>query len=472
MKRSISLMAAWTGIICAGLLCAIAPAAMARPLTGEAVAAPAAHAADSVTYTSKTVVIPRSVVQANLIGIAPGGIFKFKHAAGPLANLKVGSVMLLQGSSAGIVTKVQTQGGKLIVTTKNAQPGDVIKSGTIPFASTPDVSKAFVAPINQPGASADVVSVAPRFATPGYPFVDGGAAHAASGPALTIQGGSGPFGYSVTGEPVGNSAMHLSGTLCYGHGDICGNGPARGVSLEATFDGTVDLSQISGDMALKDGSIDKLKAAFKSVKSNFKVDYTFARGEGDAGSLKFPAFHVPLGIDIPLAAAGPIPIFARLQLGFLFQVISKSVAKNTVSHGAAQGAIDGSATITDNGGSPSESGSGSATGAVSAGKQGLGISPGLLGLTVTTQVKEGIGLGATIASLVGYVDETTTIGQEQSAAVAGGFCSSYIGVFTLGAGIEAQVGNGGLLGLSAGKHWDLKQNNFFFTEPGCKKIST
>jgi hypothetical protein len=109
---------------------------------------------------------------------------------------------------------------------------------------------------------------------------------------------------------------------------------------------------------------------------------------------------------------------------------------------------------------------------VSPGTQGLGISPGLLGLTVTTQLKEGIGFGATIASLVGYVDETTTIGQEQAAAVAGGFCSSYIGVFALGAGIEAQVGNGGLLGLSAGKHWDLKQNNFFFTEPGCQKIST
>jgi hypothetical protein len=169
----------------------MAPGAMARPVTVEPLSAPAAHAADSITYTSKTVVIPRSVVRANLIGIAPGGIFKFKHAAGPLAKLKVGSVMLLRGSSAGIVTKVQRRGGKLLVTTKDAQPGDVIKSGTIAFASTPDVSKAFVAPINQPNGSADVVSVTPRFATPDYPFLDGGAAHAASGPALTIQGGSG-----------------------------------------------------------------------------------------------------------------------------------------------------------------------------------------------------------------------------------------------------------------------------------------
>lgn len=466
MKRVIAL-----GAVCTGLACGGSPAiANAATSVGQAASAPAAQVARGVTYTRKTVVIPRKVVRANLVGIAPGGVFKFRHRAGPLRRLKVGSVMLLQGSAAGTVTAITTQHGRLIVKTRDAPLAAIVKSGSISYSGRPDIRHAFVAPIDQPGSHAAAASVRPqRFVSPGFPYVAGPLAHTASGPALSLQGGKGPLGYSVTAEPTGPSSLHLSGTICYGHGDICANGPASGISLEASFDGTVDLSRISGDVNLAGGSIDKLQAAFKDVKSKFKVEYTFARGEGGPGSLTFPAFHIPLGIDIPIP--GPIPLFARVQLGLLLQVLSKP-GKNTVSHGAMEGQVAGSATIdrgTGGGGASPSGADGSAS--VSAGTQGLGISPGVLGLVVATQIKTGIAVGVTVANVLAYTDYVGSIGQEQASAFAGGFCSSYIGVLTWGAGIEAQLG-GGALGISTGKKWELKKWNSYFTEPGCKKIDS
>ena len=459
MKRLIALGAMFTGLVVAGL-----PAAAAAPLV------PAAQVDSGVTYTANTVVVPRDVVSANLIGIGSGGTFRFKRPAGPLAKLKVGSVMLLEGSAAGTVTAISTQSGQLTVVTRDAPLAAIVSSGSISFSGTPDVSQAFVAPIDQAGSTTAAASVRrPGLVPPGFPYVAGPLVHAASGPTLSLQGGTGgPFGYSVTAEPTGPGSLHLSGTICYGHGDICANGPASGISLEASFDGTIDLSQISGEVDLAHSTIDKLRAAFDGIRSNFKVAYTFSRGEGATGALSFPAFHIPLGVDIPIP--GPLPLFARIQLGLLLQVLSKP-AKNTVSHGAMDGQLAGSADIADGGGGPSASGAGaSGSGSVSAGTAGLGISLAPLGLAIATQVKAGIAVGVTVANVLAYTDLVGSIGQEQASAIGGGFCSSYIGVLTWGAGIEAQLG-GGALGIATGKKWELKSWDFFFTEPGCKKIS-
>ncbi|HTW09532.1 MAG TPA: hypothetical protein VME46_18640 [Acidimicrobiales bacterium] len=459
MKRLIALGAMCTGVVMAGL-----PAAAAAPPV------PAGQVASGLTYTANTVVVPRNVVSANLIGIGPGGTFKFRHAAGPLAKLRVGSVMLLEGSAAGTVTALNTRSGQLIVVTRDAPLAAIVSSGSISFSGTPDVGQAFVAPIDQAGSTTAAAPVRrASLVSPAFPYVAGPLVLAASGPALSLQGGTGgPFGYSVTAEPTGPSSLHLSGTICYGHGDICANGPASGISLEASFDGTVDLSKISGEVDLAHSTIDKLRAAFEGIRSNFKVAYTFSRGEGGTGALTFPAFHIPLGIDIPIP--GTIPLFARIQLGLLLQVLSKP-AKNTVSHGAIDAQLAGSANIADGGGTPSASGAGaSGSGSVSAGTAGLGISPGILGLVVATQVKVGIAVGVTVANLLAYTDLVGSIGQEQASAFTGGFCSSYIGILTWGAGIEAQLG-GGALGIAAGKKWELKSWDFHFTEPGCKEIS-
>jgi hypothetical protein len=486
MKRLIALSAACTGLVLVGLpaVAAVRPmpaVAAGAPVAGSApvstltsarpaASQPAAQVASAVVYTPATVVVPRNVVSANLIGIGPGGTFKFKRAAGPLAQLKVGSVMLLEGSAAGTVTALRAQKSQLIVTTRDAPLAAIVSSGSISFSGTPDVSQAFVAPIDQAAATTAAASARlPGLVSPAFPYVAGPLVHAASGPVLSLQGGTGgPFGYSVTAEPTGLSSLHLSGTICYGHGDICANGPASGISLEVSFDGTIDVSKVSGQVDLTHSTIDRLRAAFEGIKSNFKVAYTFSRGEGATGGLTFPAFHIPLGIDIPIP--GTIPLFVRVQLGLLLQVLSKP-GKNTVSHGAMDGQLAGSESISDSGGGSSASGAGaSGSGSVSAGTAGLGISPGVLGLVIATQTKVGIAVGVTVANVLAYTDLVGSIGQEQASAIGGGFCSSYIGVLTWGAGIEAQLG-GGALGIAAGKKWELKNWNSYFTEPGCKKIS-
>jgi hypothetical protein len=487
MKRFIALSTICAGLIVVGLPTAGALQPVAASAAGvpsvppsafsalasdrSLVSQPATQVADGVTYTPNTVVIPRNVVSANLIGISPGGTFRFRRAEGPLAQLKVGSVMLLEGSAAGTVVALRTQDGQLIVVTRDAPLAAIVSSGSISFSGAPDISQAFVAPIDQAGpANAAALRREPNLVPAAFPYVARPVTNAVSAPTLSLQGGTGgPFGYSITAEPTGPSSLHLSGTICYGHGDICGNGPARGIALEVSFDGNIDLSKISGEVDLAHGSIDKLRAAFDGFRSNFKVAYTFSRGEGATGALTFPAFHIPAGIDIPIP--GPIPLFARVQLGLLLQVLS-TPAKNTVSHGAMDGQLAGSESISDEGGGASASGSGgSGSGSVSAGTAGLGISLGALGLVIATQVKIGLAVGVTVANVLAYTDLVGSIGQEEASAIAGGFCSSYIGVLTWGAGIEAQLG-GGALGIAAGKKWDLKVWNFYFTEPGCKKIST
>jgi hypothetical protein len=436
-------------------------------LNGMATASPAA----ALTYTANTVVIPRAVVRAQLIGIAPGGIFKFKRAAGPLAQLKPGKVMLLQGSAAGIVTAARTQNHHLIVSTRDATLGQVVRSGTIAINVAPDFRKAFTAPINFPDSGASAArEVAPVFSAPGAPYLP--AARTADAGTLAIQGGSGPWGYSISGSVKGPHQLDLSGTICLGYqgADDCGNGPSKAVAVAIGLSGTLDLSKLTGDVQVEHGTVKKLSAAFGGLTSSFKMNYTFSRGDGDVQA-KFPPVHLPFGIDIPIPNPY-LPLFARIQLGALLQVLSKP-AKNTVSHGAMSGQIQGNATASERGGKagPGAAGGDRATGEVDAGDQGLGISLAPLGIDVTLQAKVGLALGVSVANLMGFTDFTQTIGQEQSSAIAGGFCSSYIGVLDWGVGLGAELG-GGILGAQLQKRWSLVTKNYFFTEPGCRQISS
>ena len=125
MKRLVPLSA-----VCLGFVFAVPPLAMAADASVSASGSSAAvQVARGLRYAPKTVAIPRAVVKANLIGIAPGGVFKFRRAAGPLGRLKVGSVMLLQGSAAGIVTALHAKHGQLIVKTRDAPLAAIVKSG-------------------------------------------------------------------------------------------------------------------------------------------------------------------------------------------------------------------------------------------------------------------------------------------------------------------------------------------------------
>lgn len=451
-----------------GVLLALPGAAFAMPAGTAPSHARARAAGGDITYAANTVVIPRSVVSAQLIGIASGGVYKFKHAAGPLAQLKPGKVMVLQGSAAGVVTSVQTADQRLIVHTKDPTVGQVIKSGTIKFDFAPDFHKAFAAPINAAGGGASTATV-PRlaFRAPGYPYVP--TARTAAAGTLAIQGGQKAWGYSISGTVSGPGKIDLNGQVCLGYnGTECGNGPASAAAIEIGFSGTIDLNKISGDVRLEDGAVKRITAAFKGIKSQLKMNYTFSRGEGGVQA-KFPPLHVPIGWDIPIPGQ-PVPLFVRVQFGALLQVLTKP-AKNTVSHGAMTDTYQGSATAADAGGKADNSGSGTnVSGEVNPGKQGTGISLANLGIDATFQEKLGLGLGVSVANLMGFTDFTTTIGQEQASAIAGGFCSSYIGVLDWGVGLGAELGPS-ILGIQAQIRKSLVQKTYHHTEPGCRPIS-
>lgn len=111
-----------------------------------------------VRFTSKTITVSRATVRKNLIGISADGIFKFEHAAGPLAKLKRGKVMLLQGSDALLVTGIAHSHGKLLVDTKPAAITDVISQGHIAFSGAPDFHQAVLSKIVAcPGTSTPAI---------------------------------------------------------------------------------------------------------------------------------------------------------------------------------------------------------------------------------------------------------------------------------------------------------------------------
>ena len=67
---------------------------------------------------------------------------KFKTAAGAIGKLKAGKVMLLQGADARLVSSVaHGKGTVVLVHTKPAVMTDVISSGHITFAGSPDFTK-------------------------------------------------------------------------------------------------------------------------------------------------------------------------------------------------------------------------------------------------------------------------------------------------------------------------------------------
>jgi len=84
--------------------------AQARTAARAAASAITSHET-GIAFTSHTVVVPKATVSQDLAGVSASGVFKFRHAGGPLASLKKGSVMLLVGSDAMEVTSVSHKGG-------------------------------------------------------------------------------------------------------------------------------------------------------------------------------------------------------------------------------------------------------------------------------------------------------------------------------------------------------------------------
>ena len=420
-----------------------------------------------IRLTAKVVIVARSTVRQNLLGIAANGTFRFRRAAGALSRLRVGKVMLLQGSDALLVTKLAHSGGKLLISTKPAQLTDVISKGKITFSGKPDAHKAILNRIvTAPGTHS-----ATDFMAPMYPYVGSERAFAAAGPALSAQGSSGLFGYSFTFTPSSPSRLDVSGTFCFISGSVCGNGPANGLSAEVNLTGYIDAGETSGGITVNGGSVTNSSISLKSVAAHAHLTYTIARGTGAAENGDPPVFRVPIGIDYTIP--GEIPIYLKLQTAILLKLGVSS--KNAVIHGGVDVNTSGSDTITQNGKTVSGSESGDQVSGTVLTQSDGGVPPSESlapsGTVVAVQFpKLGVGLGFTSANGIAYIDMVSSIGQTVGSAIGGMFCSSYDVFITIGAGLEAQIGLG-KLGLSlASPKKTLYEKKAQTHDPGCPQV--
>ena len=432
-------------------LAAIVALAAITALTGiSAQARPSVHAAASaisshetgVTFTSHTVMIPKSTVSQDLAGVSASGVFKFRHASGPLASLKKGSVMLLQGSDAMDVTSISHSGGQLLVHTNPASLPQLVKTGTITFSGTPDFHSAFVGPtVTSPSSkSANVLE------RPGYPYVGGAPqarARAAGGFAFSVQGSAGLFGYSLTFTPSA-SRLDVAGVICFQWGSICSNGPSNGLSLEANISGYIDVGADKASISVNGGRITHSAISLDDLRAHLKITYTGARGTGPDSGGDPPVFHLPVGIDYTIP--GEIPIYIKVQTALLVKLGLSS--KNTVLRGGVEYDSAGTDTVTQSGSSVSGSGSGSdPKGQIldaTNGGTGASTALGAGGVVVAVQFpKIGLGLGVRALNGIGYLDMITSLGQTAAGAIAGGGCKFDFD-WSEGGGFEVQAGPFGL----------------------------
>jgi hypothetical protein len=449
-----------------GSVVPVASAARSKPVTVAATQpAPITSKETGIRFTSKTISVDRTTVTQNLIGIASDGTFKFRAAAGAIAKLKAGKVMLLQGSDARLVSSVaHGKGTVVLVHTKPAVMTDVISSGHITFAGSPDFRRAFLSKIVPAPKSA----APPRFAKPAYPYVARSAAPDAGPPSFSASGSSGPFGYSLTFTPVSSSRLDVSGTLCFVSGSVCANGRSNGLSAEINLSGYIDAGATSGGISVNGGRVTGSTISLKSLKAHAHLTYTISQGTDPATNGDPPVFRVPIGIDYTIP--GEIPIYLKLQTAVLLRLGVSS--KNAVIHGGVNVDTAGADSITQQGSNISDSETGDSVQAKILDQSNGGVPPSISsapsGTIVAVQFpKLGVGLGITAANGIAYVDVVSAVGQTTGGAIAGMFCSSYNVDISVGAGLEAQIGLG-KLGLSvASAKKTLYDKTFSTHDPGC-----
>lgn len=410
----------------------------ARPQVARRTAAAGVRSSETgIRFTSKTVVIPSSIVHRDLIGVSKAGVFKFKRAAGPLARLKRGKVMFLKGSDALVVTRIKHSGHHLLVYTKAASLPQLIKAGKVTFSGKPNFDHAFVAPIVVSSGAGD----AGRFRPPAYPYAGLAPWRSARTASLTfsVQGSKGPFGYSLSFTPDVNR-LDVSGVICFQWGSICSNGPSNGLSLEANISGYIDVGKDVASIAVNGGRITRSSISLTDLHAHLKLTFTGARGTGPDSGGDPPVFHLPVGIDYTIP--GEIPIYLKVQTAILIKLGLSS--KNSVLRGGVEYDSTGSDTVTDSGSHVSGTGSGNGPkGEIldnSDGGTGQTVALGAGGVVVAVQFpKMGVGLGVRALNGIGYLDMITSVGQAAAGAIAGGGCT-YDFDWSEGGGFEAQAG--------------------------------
>lgn len=406
---------------------------------------------DEVTYTSKTVDVDRATVASSLIGVSSDGTYTFSSAAGALAKLAAGKVMLLEGTDVADVTGVSHSGGHLVVQTSPASLTDLIQNGHIAFSAPMDASH-----VIGMSASGGVAAASPS-ASAAATSATQGPAHAMlldAGCTLDRLGGVLPtfsFRGTVPKFPSWGYILAFSGcsgrityslTVCFGvttsdsEQKCVGNYSQLGAALSMQASGYIDWSDLDADVAVSNGSISSGTYKLDGLTVTYNLNSTAAAGTS-VQPTSLPTFRVPLGIEFPVEI-GPVPFYCKLQAAIIVHLALSS--KNSVMQATS------SATATLNGGGTQSGGSsGAAPGTASAGNgtvsPGQSISPAAESLTIAVQLPRiGFGLGVQIANILEYVDVVWSFGFLVGSAFAGEICESWDLKVDAGFQVEGTLG--------------------------------
>jgi hypothetical protein len=431
------------------ILALAAPAAEGRLVTdatsgGDRLLAASSVQTQGVVYTANTVVIPSALASAELAGISPdGSTFTFKSASGPLASLKAGSIMFLQGKTVAHVTGVSRSGGGLVVHTAPASIPDFIQSGSI----------AVSAPVTF-GAGSFTSIVTPE-------------------PEITVNSIRRQTGSARTSASSEDEGTTYSGDI---HGlqykAIMDRGTERlGFEVDYSYDkdgltGTIDatgyLDSFDAHMAMyvKNDLVNSSKFLAKPLDGHVHLNWSLARGPDAPETIKIPVITPPISWNVPFIAGG-FPFFVKIE----FQI------KSTIAITAKNSTLSGGVDYTYSGSGGGSSVSGGLTPEGDEHVKGNFETPHALTLGASGAViavnfpKVTLGMGFSALNGNGYINVITSIGQTTGSLVAGQACSSYDLDVTIKAGLGAAIFKKIPKALLPSKTIYDKSNHY--AQPGC-----
>ncbi|HTX01805.1 MAG TPA: hypothetical protein VMD59_23685 [Acidimicrobiales bacterium] len=433
-----------------------------------------------LTYTKNTVVIPAAVVAAELLSVsADGSVFTFKNASGPLAALKAGKVMLLQGKAVADVTSAAVAGGHLVVHTSPPGLSDFIQSGTV------DVD----APISFAGGTITPMAEPPAQITDSSP--EGAAASAADGApagsrvgdeALTARalGSIGDLGDAIAAHPATPRSYPLQSGTTY-------SGSTGGIDYTATINRATDRLDFSVSYTYDKtgmiteihttGYLDTFAAHLQMLINNdvaksssflaspldghLHMDWTMARGPDAVQTLKVPAFTLPFSFNFPFIIGG-IPFFIKIEFQMLI-TLSLS-AKNSTLAGGVDLSYDGSGGGLSASGSMTPQGSEGVSGSFETPQSLTPIASGLVLAVDAPKIDFGIGIASALSGY-GYVDLISSLGETTGSLVAGESCEQDDLDFVVKVGTGAEFIKTIPESLLPNKV--LYEKKAQYTQPGC-----
>jgi hypothetical protein len=387
-------------------------------------------------FSPNVVTVNTSTVAANLLSASSdGSTYVFKSAAGSLAQLAPGKVMLLQGYAVAVVVSVSHSGSRLTVTTRPAALTDIFKTADINFSEPIDFANAF-GTLESGSSSSDATSEArslePQVAlvTSGKPVVPD------VGLSYVGKATKNDFSYRISVIPtLSRLKWEIQG--CVGASFVTGQScvpgkSAGGLTLDATLSGYIAKANLSGNFDIANGRNVHSSFSFLSAGG---VSITYQIIDPSKGTFKLPVLRLPMTFNVPFAIAG-VPLLLKVSFALLVNVALSS--KNSTIRGGETLTYGGTEAVTESGGSDSGATNPmSVKGSFITNKPSVTLSSAAV--EVASQMKVGFGPGLAVGNILGYGDVIVAIGQRTGTLVAGLPCSAFYLTVSGHAYMEAQV---------------------------------